>query len=72
MANRLLKQHLGWDFEGVGKKWADQFLGCHSDALGTYWTRSMEAVRGQAVNPNTHAAWFISSKQNVENVAEPP
>ncbi|KAI0039390.1 hypothetical protein FA95DRAFT_1027873 [Auriscalpium vulgare] len=54
----ILRARLGSDFEGVGKNWTARFVQRHSDRLQTFWTRSLDSIRGRAVNPTTNAAWF--------------
>ena len=38
-------------FKGVGENWTDRFLERNYDSLHVYWSRSLEAARGKAVNP---------------------
>jgi hypothetical protein len=64
--NRILKTIHGDKFEGVGKQFVYRFVTDHSDELKTYWTRSLESQRGQAVNPSTHAAWMKLLGDSIE------
>ena len=56
--NEILGSRLGPSFRGVGKNWSDRFVERHSDRLDTYYSRPLNSSRGQAVNPNTHAAYI--------------
>ncbi|KIL00684.1 hypothetical protein PAXRUDRAFT_129278 [Paxillus rubicundulus Ve08.2h10] len=55
----LLKACLksGFPKNRVGKNWTDRFMVQHYKCLSTYWSSSLDAKCGQAVNENTHKAW---------------
>lgn len=58
--DEICKARLGKAFPnvGVGEKWTNRFVEKHSSRIQGYFTTGLESVRGQAVNINTHRAWF--------------
>lgn len=51
---------MSWNFPkgGVGQQWTSRFVEWHYQKLKTYNAKSLESIRGKAVNPFTNAAWF--------------
>lgn len=56
--DEILSAHLGPSFLGVGRKWTSRWIEKHSDQLGTYWARHLDAAHGQAINLTSNALWF--------------
>jgi hypothetical protein len=56
----ILRAQLGEAFrvDGLGHNWTSRFVANHAEELKTCWSRSLEHVRGGAVNPTTNHAWF--------------
>ena len=67
LSHKQLKEHVDdicWEKygdqfseKGVGKRWMHRFLVKHSDQIMMAWSTQLDEKRGQAVNPNTKAAW---------------
>ncbi|KAG8712307.1 hypothetical protein FRC09_020010 [Ceratobasidium sp. 395] len=55
--NQVIRKRLP-SFRGVGLCFTQRFVDAHHDKLSTYSSRSLEGVRGNAVNPTTVEAWF--------------
>ena len=54
------------DFEPVGKNWSERWVEQHATELAPYWSRTLDKVRGKAVNPITNAAWWKMYREIVE------
>jgi len=68
LTHKTLKQHVdtimqaknaeSFPEHGVGKNWTHRFLVRHSSRLQKYWSTPLDSMRGRAVNPTTHKAWY--------------
>ncbi len=57
-ANAILQQRKGNPNEKVGKDWVDRFMQRHEDKLSMYWSKPLDTLRANALNPEAVAHWF--------------
>ncbi len=57
-ANSILQRRLGKADEYVGKAWVDRFLQRHESKLSMHWSKPLDTLRAQALNPEAVAHWF--------------
>ena len=66
-ANAILESQNGDSYEPVGKNWVDRFLQRHHDRLQTHWSRKLDTVCGQALNPTNVRHWFTLLKTFIDD-----
>lgn len=71
-ANTILKQIFGEDAEEVGKAWVERFLDWHYDKLQTYWSKPLDTLRANSLNPDAVKGWFKILQEEVvdKNIPE--
>ena len=58
MANAILKSWQCNSFELVGVNWIDRFLHRHYELLQCHWSKPLNTVWAEALNPGTVQHWF--------------
>lgn len=67
MANTLIQEREGPDYEPVGKNWIYKFLAKYHDELQTHWSRPLDTQHAQGLNPEVVKKWFdLLEEQIVE------
>ena len=71
-ANTILKRIFGEDAEEVGKAWVERFLDRHYDKLQTYWSKPLDTLRANSLNPDAVKGWFKILQEEVvdKNIPE--
>lgn len=57
-ADTIIRQRSGDAEKTVGGRWVDRFLQRHEDKLGMHWSKPLDVLRAEAMNPEAVSHWF--------------